>query len=986
MGESRFASFGMQIQRSPFLAILFAVIVGCSGDSGSQPDDTAPVDTVDAALRDARVEDAQQIVNNALLQSPDDPNLLTDAARVSVAAGDLAEAANLLVEAAKAADFSPTSRVELAMRALLDLGDVYAAIDLLSQAVESQPNNHALRRLLFGLLGEAGRSDLMQEHFEAIIRNRKFDVLVLVAYTDTSERLFSGEMIEQWMKRNPSDHRLRLGKAQSLRGIRRYADAEKVLREIIQHHPGFAPAHALLGRMPSVQNSSAKDFDTWLAAALPHCRNQANFWVALGDRHFCSEDYAAAISCHLAAVRISPNMVIPWTQIGRSIRQMRLASNQDTEVSGTVAERLSVECDQRSRMLLDLRMHLQRFGGSAETSQRTAGDVARALNKMGRHWEAEAWAAVATVLPNQKDPGIDALRREIIADLKQNQQWSSIPNLSPLDTFTRQARINFTEIAPASAVVVGPTSADSASELHLADETKMRRLDVPTVQYRDLALSLIDTLGAGGGTLDFDLDGWSDLILAATGGEPRKANDRPNTLLRNSNGKFRNVSAHTNSGTGFGQGIAIGDYNEDGFPDIFVAKVGINQLLRNNGDGTFSDDTQSLGTEAYQWTSCGAFVDMDGDSVTDLVVVNYCDLNLAVDEPCQTASGPAPCHPAKFRADNDQLLLGNGSGGFQQQLDDDIRQITPGRGLGILAGNLTGDFSSAFVANDMSSNHLFRFANDDLTESATLRGLAVDAQSFTQASMGIAHGDFDGDLDLDLYVTGFANEYNIYYEQQASGFWVDKTSRQGLIKMTQMTVGFGTQAIDLDADGVDELTITNGHIGDFGPDQPPPAQPFQLLRRTGNGVFKLAEMTRQSPYLSTNHIGRALWKIDVDRDLADDLVVSHQNAPPTLLANRTETDNRRIAVQCVGTTSSRDAIGAIIKFVVGGRQRAMWLLSGDGYMSSNERILKAGIGSNDRAEDVTVTWPSGRVESFGTIGAGQTCLLIEGTSEAFVCN
>ncbi len=142
-------------------------------------------------------------------------------------------------------------------------------------------------------------------------------------------------------------------------------------------------------------------------------------------------------------------------------------------------------------------------------------------------------------------------------------------------------------------------------------------------------------------------------------------------------------------------------------------------------------------------------------------------------------------------------------------------------------------------------------------------------------------------------------------------------------------------------------------------------------------------MTNGGPYLSTNHIGRALWKIDVDRDLADDLIVTHQNAPPTLLVNRTETDNRRIGFQCIGTESSRDAIGAIVRFVASGRQRVIWLLPGDGYMSSNERILKAGIGASDRVEGVTVMWSSGTRESFGTLSAGGTYLLIEGPGEPF---
>ena len=967
------------------LAIAFLLLAGCSNDQPSTPTADVrqvPADSIDSALRESRVEDALRIARDALLQSPDDPKLLTDTARALAAAGKHREAADLLVEVAKTADFRPTSRVELAMRALLDLGEAYPAIDLLSQAIDSQPNDHHLRRLLFGLLGEAGRTDLMLKHYETIIRNRKFDLLTLLPCTDTSQRVFPPATIEALFKRNPDDHRIRLGMAQSLRDGRRFSDAETVLREIIQHHPEFSPAHALLGRMPSVQQSSNKDFSEWLDAALPHCSDQPDFWIAVGERHFHEAGYAAALSCYLAAARISPNMVVPWTQIGRSIRSIRSAKDQTLGLSDDVAMRLEKECDRRAQVLLDLRMHLQRFGGSDETSQQTAGDIARTLNKMGRHWEAEAWAAIATTLTDDKDPLIDELRSQIIVNLKQNQDWNTFPDMSSLDKFTEQVGIQFAAASP-TAQATGAAFIDSTTELDLVDETEIRNLVVPKVSYPDLASSLIHSMGAGGGTIDFDLDGWSDVVLASAQGEPRDKTKNAVTVLRNFDGKFRNVSVEVDCRTGFGQGIAIGDYNEDGYPDIFCANVGENRLLRNNGDGTFTDATESLGVKAHQWTSCGAFVDMNGDSITDLIVVNYCDLNAAVDKPCKTNRGPAPCHPAKFRADNDQLLLGDGSGRFREAFSDSIGQITPGRGLGILAGSLTGASQSAFVANDMSANHLIQVTDEGLVESATPRGVAVDGQSFAQASMGIAYGDFDGDLDLDLYITGFAAEYNIYYEQNATGFWVDSTARQRLIEPTLTTVGFGTQAIDLDADGFEELAITNGHIGDFGPTQPPPAQPFQLMRRSKRGIFQLVDTREDTPYLSANHIGRALWKIDVDRDLADDLVVTHQNAAPVLLANRTKTKNRRIALQCVGTTSSRDAIGAVVKFVADGRNHAIWLLSGDGYMSSNERILKAGIGASEEAENVTVTWPNGQAESFGTINAGQTHVLVEGTGEAF---
>ncbi|WP_182869031.1 FG-GAP-like repeat-containing protein [Rhodopirellula sp. JC639] len=977
------------------LIAMVTLAAGCSSDNRSPASNNAAQDSqsdsIDATTVESQAEDALQVARRALIASPDDPKLLTDAARATAAAGDRTEAAMLLSRAAEADDFDPT-RVQWAVRALLEVGELYPAIELLSRALETDSDNSANRRLLFGLLGEAGRTDLMPEHYRAIIRNREFDVAVLLACTDTSQRLFPAEAIEAMIERNPSDHRLRLGIAQSLCDQRRFSDAEAVLREMVQHHADFAPALALLGRMPSVQQAGDQAFADWLNAALPHCRGQVEFWIALGERHFQSEDFTAALSCSLAATRINPNRVIPWSQISQTIRRLDSGaaisdSGEQMTLRDDDADRIIRACDQYARDLLDLRMHLQRFGASGESSQHAAAEIARVLVRMGRCWEAEAWSAVAMTLPDERDPELDELRRAIIENLKRNRSWNTPPDLAPLDSLASDPVTQVNRSGRRVGSANRPAVLGNDDAIHWADETGTRNLVVPTVPYPDIASSLIHSMGSGGGTIDFDLDGWSDLFFCSPVGQTDQHTDPRHALLRNLDGVFRNVTLTSGCRSAeIGQGVAVGDYNEDGFADLFIANIGANRLLRNNGDGSFSDATRSLGASAIQWTTCGAWVDLNLDGIVDLVAVNYCSLTGGVDLPCQSDGRPAPCHPAKFAGDQDQILLGDGRGALVDSLGDPLKQITPGRGLGILAGRLTDHSQSALVANDMSANHWHHLTKDGLIEAAVPRGIAVDGQSLAQASMGIAGGDFDGDLDLDVYVTGFAREYNIYYEQQTGGSWVDSTAAQALIEPTRMMVGFGTQAVDMDADGIDELAITNGHIGDFGPDQPPLAQPFQLFRRSPQGTFQIIERASDDAYLAASHIGRALWKIDVDQDLADDLIITHQNAPPTLLANRTKTDHRRIGLRCVGTTCSRDAIGTVIDFIASGHPRRLWLLSGDGYMSSNERILKAGIGSSDRIDDVCVTWPDGTVESFGTLTAGRTYLLIEGSGEAFSTN
>ncbi len=979
-------------------AFTLLCVVGCSdGNQSSLPGPQERADSVDRALRESRIDDAIELSNLALLKDPSDPDRLTDAARSIAAGGDQRKAADLLVDAAKAAGFKPTSRVVFGVQALLQVGEVYGAIDLLSAALESDPTALQLRRLLFGLLGEAGRTDRMLEHYEVIVRERHFDLPVLLAMTDTSQRLFSADTMEMFIQRNVKDHRLRLGVVHSLRDEKRFDEAETVLREIVAAFPRFSPALALLGRMPSVQSSTELEFAQWRASALPYCRDQADFWIALGDRYAQPDDPQAALAFYVEAARINPNMVIPWTQISLLLRtNQESGKNGSAEIEPAVASRLAKACDQRAMHLVRLRDHLQRFGGNHERSQTIAADVARSLHSLGRRWEAEAWAAIATTLPEDPEPDLTRLRNEIITELKSDQRWQSTLDLSALHTDTGHSLMAIDSSAGVRSSAAGgsPSPAvDSASghlsvPVRLVDETKRRNLTLPETKVSDIASSLVDTLGMGGGTIDFDRNGQPDLMfcigeLDGGIGDGTVPEHSRYALLRNQDAEFVDVSVSVRCGNaGPTQAVAIGDYNEDGFSDVFFANVGANRLVRNMGDGTFSDDTDTalLDDDSARWSTGGAFCDLDGDGISDLFALSYCDLDSGVDQPCQTPEGPAPCHPAKFPADRDQLLLGDGTG--QLRAADRLGAMTLGRGLGILAGRLANDSQYALVANDMSANHLYRITGQEISEIAVPSGTALDGQSLPQASMGMAHGDFDGDLDLDFYVTGFAREYNIYYEQVSPGIWADKTAQQGLIKPTLMTVGFGVQAIDLDGDGNDEFSVTNGHIGDFGEGQPALEQPFQLFRRSATGRFESIRSTG-NVYGEGKHIGRALWKVDVDNDMRDDLIITHQNKPPTLLANRTDSGNHRFGVRFVGTKSSRDAVGAVVHFTAAGRRRAMWLLAGDGYMSSNQRVLRAGVGTSTHVEDVTVTWPSGLVESYGNVAADRVHLFVEGSGKAF---
>jgi hypothetical protein len=436
--------------------------------------------------------------------------------------------------------------------------------------------------------------------------------------------------------------------------------------------------------------------------------------------------------------------------------------------------------------------------------------------------------------------------------------------------------------------------------IRLAEESKQRGLEFYGRIGRGVngpKVPIHQTLGCGGGVIDFDNDGHHDLVFAAAGGSLRATDSDPGALFRNLGSSFINVSSQSSFGDrGFGHGIVIGDYNDDGFQDVVVLNLGRNRLFRNNGDGTFSDASDCLAEIGKgDWSTSGAIVDVDSDGYNDIVVVNYCDANQPLEEPCFDNNGrEINCYPLRYGPERDRFLRGEPTGRFADVTDLWTSQPSAGRGLGIVAGRLDGQTQGVYIVNDASINHFYRWNNasqsdpatDALIDTGVASGLAVDAHSLEQGSMGIASGDFDNDGDLDFYVTGFNREYNVYYDQTTPGFWSDRTAAQGMVTNTLAMVGFGSEAIDFDNDGLDELLVTNGHVGDFGASNSPYAQPMQLFRASPEGGFRLTDMNAWGEYFSLPHVGRALFTCDANQDGRTDVVVTHATEPVALLVNQ----------------------------------------------------------------------------------------------------
>ncbi len=947
-----------------------------------------PVAEFEAAVAAKDWQLARRLSSRALIARPNDPELVTEAARATALGGDKRAAAELLAEAARLTDYQPAARVTIAVQSLVDVGEIYTAIDLLEASLQEHPTDDTQRRIVVGFLNEVQRTDRIPVHLRHLIERRKFDIPLLLSTTETSSRRLSESTSSRLLQRNPADRRLRLPEAFLLLYRRDGQRAAEVLQDILEHHPDFASAHAMYGQA-LIAAGRWEEMSSWLTSSPADSQNFADYWLTLGDIAHENDQIAESVRSYWEATRRDPNQAVAWGRLRLELQ--RLVEVVDEPLRETLIRQMAIVATHEIQVIA-VRERFNDFAGRGSSSQTAAIKLAESLVDVGRVWEAEAWSAVATTLTEEPTADLDSVREDIFRRLRRDGSW--------IDTRTPALSIDLSHLALPHLASLSTRRAKTTPPSPLMNDALLRFSELSDVwglsgvgagnsPPDDKREALIRTTGVGGGAIDYDMDGYPDLVVMNAAGTILKSDSLPNDLFRNVEGEFVRVSRLARiDDRGFGQGVAVGDFNEDGFSDLFFANLGRNRLMRNNGDGSFTDCTQNwLMDDGEHWSTSAAFVDFNQDALTDLVVTNYCAVEPQLDQACLDEKGvPSFCHPLKFAAEQDQFFTATPTGKLMDHKQEGTTK-TSGRGLGLVAGTLADSQFAIFIANDMSSNAFYTHSSIDrtqLVENALTRGVAVDGRSQAQASMGIAASDFDLDGDLDFYVTGFAREYNIYYEQTSPGMWVDQTNRLGLVEPTLMMVGFGTQAIDIDNDGIDEITVTNGHIGNFpDPEAPPYELPLQIFRRGAAGTYALVNDDSWGDYFRMPHVGRAMWTTDVNRDGRNDLVVTHANEQIGLLVNEAIDKNHRIGFKVVATDCSRDGVGAVIHFTNQGQKRSIWVLAGDGYFCSNEKTLIAGLGQSEAVQDVHVTWQDGSVDQLGTLAADSLYLVVQGDSSAF---
>ncbi len=948
-----------------------------------------------AAVRGQVWHEAWMFAEPVLEKYPNDPEVLVMVAMVAHHMKHLDRSAELLVKACRTESFVNESRVQQAVIGLVQVGRLHDSMDLLEEALIEQPMQLETRRLLFDLcMGTEDRPRGMP-HGQVLVRQRKFDLDFLLALSNTQQRTQEAAPLIEMASRNPNDIRPLVGQARIKFDQSEYEETIRQTRDIVSRHPNFQPAQLLLGRALAGAGK-LQDIQEWVSIQDPTIRSRADYWLTLGDWARARADHEAAARSYWEATQREPDRTEPWSKLSASLQVLGDSdANQD----------LQRAVDRRVSLLSALNQSKNRFERTGKISRAICLEIIKSLDGLGRLWEAEAWASIALTLPEDDDVPITETRQAILAKLSSDSPWQSTAGYPELQASLKHFELPALEPGQMAEKITsfeaesGPSESPAMFEtvFRLDDESAERGVTFLAATGRELdvpGIMLYETLGCGGGAIDFDLDGWSDLYLATAGGTPPHRDSPPNALMRNQQGFFVNFTESASTGdTGFSQGVAVGDLNEDGFPDLLVLNYGPNTLYLNNGDGTFADQSELIlvgpGADTA-WSTSGAIADVDGDSISDLVILNYCDGLGPVNDPCPMSGTSVirSCTPMKFPALADQFIQQQSDGTFVDRTKDwnAIPEVL-GRGLGVVVGNLDRlPGNDALIANDMTNNHFWsRSVGDEsfrLDESAMPRGLAADDKLSPQGSMGIACADLDADGDIDCYVTNFDKEYNTYHEQVHDGVWQDRTSQLKLAAPTLPFVGFGTQTVDMDLDGAMELVVTNGHVDMFsrGDEHVEYAQPMQIFQQTADSTFESIEGQFKGDYIKSPHVGRALWTMDVDRDARTDLVITHQTQPVAILVNNCETHGDWLELKLCGTLSARDAIGAIVTVSHGQRQWVAPITSGSGYLCSNEQVLRFGLGKAGAPLRVHIQWPNGDLQELGDLEPNRRWLIIQNSS------
>ncbi len=952
-----------------FVACLMVFnLIGC-GSSGSD----------EQSLRRARVkvaagdlDEAMKLAKAVSANSPVWPDAQAVVGDILMQRGEFADALKVWTTVLKKSKVGSNRLHLYAGQCCRELGRLSDAEVHFRQALDEKPHDRVSQNLAF-IYCLSGRPWMAQQHFENLISNGSATLADLALLADLERPVEQRAFLEECFRKAPGDRVVQLGLAAHEFWEGHAATARPKLQALLEEWPTCSAAKAMLGEL--LLDQELDEFRQWHSRLDANDTNHPGIWYVRGLFARKHDRHEVAADCFRKSLEFAPSHRRSAYQLSQTLRAMKHPAADDF---GDYAERL------------------MRLSEAVDDVLRSEGRdpnrisvVASLLDQTGRGKEAVGWAQlVVEGFPNQD------WAPEFIAKHQSAASVGSpliVRGETPLPLFPLEATVDFHSIFAS----LGGEKTPAPSPASVGKIRFDASLVTVPFQFQNghdsntPGARMFEQTGGGVSVLDVDLDGWPDMFFAQGGHKPQQSSGfvfglaETDTLYRNRKTTFADVSlVSVPPDIGFGQGSSAGDIDNDGFPDLYVGNIGANQLLHNMGDGTFLEASDRLGSQPpTEWTASTAIADLNNDGAAELIDVNY----LTGDGILTAICNGKACSPSVFEAAPDHLLINQGDGTFY------ATDGTAGsKGLGcVVYRSAEDDKVRIFISNDQVANVQMEFAPHTETtklqviENAMQSGLALNEDGLSMGCMGIAADDITGNGQVDLFVTNFKDEANTLYLQDAPGFFVDRTRTSGLFSSGFSSVGWGTQFLDADCDGLSDIVVANGHVDDYRDE----GGEFHMLplffRNLGRGMFEQQDVAGPGGFFQTKYLGRGLSRFDWNRDGAMDFVVSNIRQPAAIVTNTSEKPGYFFNVRLHGTRSSRDAIGTIVSVTTANNTLTKQLTGGDGYMATNERVVQFGLAAQTEVDRLEIIWPSGTRFTADRLPANVTVHIVEGRGAVY---